>query len=144
MSRSHSSTGAFGSSKSTSSSAKAASGSAKAASGSSSQGGKDIYALVDPRSGKERYVGAAADPARRLDAHIREARGRCETEKCQWIRELDREGLRPRVKHLASASAEEWRAVERAHIDRRQGLTNTGAETQSSQPDVGAWWQFWK
>src|SRR5437588_12929858 len=90
MSRSHSSTGASGSSKSTSSGA-------KAPSGSSSQGGKHIYALVDPRSGKERYVGAAADPARRLDAHIREARGRCETAKCQWIRELDCEGLRPHV-----------------------------------------------
>lgn len=139
MSRSHSSTGASGSSKSTSSGA-------KAPSGSSSQGGKHIYALADPRSGKERYVGAAADPARRLDAHIREARGRCETAKCQWIRELDCEGLRPHVKHLASAPADKWRAAERAHIAQREDLTNAGSDLdqQSSQTAHAAWWQFWK
>jgi hypothetical protein len=106
--------------------------------------GKHIYVLVDPRSGKERYVGASADPERRLEAHVREARGPCETAKCQWIRELDRAGLRPEVRRVTSTPAQEWRAAERTHIGQRDGLTNAGAGDGVTPPAAHAWWEFWK
>jgi len=75
-----------------------------------------VYALLDPRVGKARYVGRSVDPERRLSEHVTRARkGLGRSHRCNWIRQLDGEGLRPGVVVLEhgltadeSVVAERW------------------------------------
>lgn len=58
-----------------------------------------VYALTDPRDGSIRYVGRTSNLAGRLASHESEGRRVVEhpsenPRKCEWLRELRREGLR--------------------------------------------------
>jgi hypothetical protein len=63
-----------------------------------------IYALVDPRDGRVRYVGASTDPSRRLREHLRTARRHLrngsEFPVYGWLGELLSAGLRPELRTL--------------------------------------------
>lgn len=77
---------------------------------------KTIYALVDPRDGATRYIGATKMTlAQRLGSHVADAR-RWKTHRCSaWIRELAAIGVRPKIVALSSDAAE-WQSAERAAI----------------------------
>lgn len=73
-----------------------------------------IYALVDPRDRRVRYVGWAYNVQRRLADHIYESR-RLQTHKARWIRQLAACGLTPLVKELETGFGC-WAAAERRWI----------------------------
>src|SRR5882762_544924 len=58
------------------------------------EGMKQIYALVDPRTGEIRYIGKGF-AAKRYRDHLRDAEGDRRTHKCCWIRELAKVALVP-------------------------------------------------
>jgi hypothetical protein len=74
-----------------------------------------IYALIDPRTQKIRYVGkTTADIHERLKQHCGAWNGR--TKKKAWLRELRSLGLKPKVKLLQKVnrrSFASWRAEDR-------------------------------
>lgn len=85
-----------------------------------------VYGLHDPRTGELRYIGKSDDPRYRLIGQLNEDRG---THRCNWIRSLRREGLRPvQVIIDAVPARTDWQTIERAYIAaaRRDGhqLTN--------------------
>lgn len=77
-----------------------------------------IYALVDPRDRRVRYVGCTAKPlADRLYGHVH---GHTSLRLVAWLRELRAAGLLPRLRRLATVngSLHEAEAVELAWIRR--------------------------
>ena len=86
----------------------------------------NIYALVDPRNGEVKYVGKTVFPVReRLGRHIREARQGVVSHKCNWIRQLLNQGLKPLV--LLLEETEDWQTREVfwiAHYQSIGKLTN--------------------
>lgn len=73
-----------------------------------------IYALVDPRDGRIRYVGKANDPRLRLRRHVV---GRNEgNRKAEWILELWSKGLRPKLRILEEVPHAEWQDAEKRWI----------------------------
>lgn len=116
-------------------------------------GPKSIYALVDPRDGKVRYVGASEEPEKRYKQHIvrsgaitriDRSRGPEEFQRWRdegiafglWIQELDHLGLKPDLR-LLSDSVDNWREVER-EFQRQHGATllNPNAKIASYQHDA--------
>lgn len=82
-----------------------------------------IYALVDPRDGRARYVGKANHMGDRLRLHIKRAR-LAKLPKCgPWIREMMRLGCFPGIVLLERCDRSVWREKERHHIQamRRAG-----------------------
>jgi hypothetical protein len=75
-----------------------------------------IYGLLDPLTGRLRYVGKSTDPAKRLRKHLREARlnPRCHRE-C-WLKGLQDRGLRPTLIILETCSSDCWQEAERHWI----------------------------
>lgn len=75
-----------------------------------------IYALVDPRSGKPRYVGKTWAIGKRLARHL----GPSEAEKmplcAAWFDELRSLGMEAGIVLLERCDAEVWRAREFHHI----------------------------
>jgi metal-responsive CopG/Arc/MetJ family transcriptional regulator len=71
-----------------------------------------IYALLDPRDGRQRYVGQTRNPTRRLQTHIAEAKTMQGSRKNAWIRELLESDLRPELLVLEE--------VEPVHADTRE------------------------
>lgn len=76
-----------------------------------------IYGLRDPVSGSIRYVGSADDPRHRMSGHWRE-RLRTKSDKADWLRSLDRQGLAPELVILDTSSAVERLEAERYWIDK--------------------------
>tara|TARA_R110002020_G_C15930239_1_gene743730 strand:+ start:91 stop:627 length:537 start_codon:yes stop_codon:yes gene_type:complete len=72
----------------------------------------NIYALVDPRNDKIRYVGKANDVNQRLKNHLNPARYR-PTYKFNWIRKLRRLDLKPYLIILDEVEVEEWQFWEK-------------------------------
>jgi hypothetical protein len=56
-----------------------------------------VYALVDPRDGRWRYIGKSCSGLRRPKLHSCPSHYRTKTHKNNWIRSLARSGLRPGV-----------------------------------------------
>lgn len=81
---------------------------------------KTIYALVDPRTGDVRYVGASVDLKRRVREHMHRSK-RLDSHSARWIRQLLDEGFRPGVWQLAVIEGE-WQEVERRWINIFRGL----------------------
>lgn len=73
---------------------------------------KAVYALVDPRDGVIRYVGASEDPERRLSQHLKRV-GPPSKEMLAWLDDMENAGTRPSL-HVLVPSSEEWRVVEYA------------------------------
>ena len=67
-----------------------------------------IYALVDPRDDAIRYVGKSYRPERRLREHIKEARDGNKTHRCNWLRELGREGVKPEMVLIEACTIDTW------------------------------------
>lgn len=92
-----------------------------------------IYGLRCPIDGRIRYIGKTKNPANRLYRHLSNAARGCENQRSyEWIRELQRKGLRPSLEIIFTVPiAEDWRAHERRVIAdaRAKGwpLTNTAA-----------------
>lgn len=72
----------------------------------------NIYALVDPRDDKIRYVGKANDVNQRLKNHLNPARYR-PTHKFNWIRKLRKLGLKPYLIILDEVENEDWKFWEK-------------------------------
>lgn len=74
-----------------------------------------IYALLDPDSGKIRYVGKSVDPHKRLKGHFLNARCCNPNEnqkKCEWLTRLVEQGKEPLVLILEEASEVNWKERE--------------------------------
>lgn len=73
-----------------------------------------IYALIDPRTGRVRYIGKTNQkPQSRLRAHINE-RAKCH--RCNWIAELKREGFEPQITVIEVCGRWPWQETERYWI----------------------------
>lgn len=92
-----------------------------------------IYALLDPRDNKIRYIGKTIQVlSTRLSNHISTAkRGKCVDHKINWIRHLVSLDLVPSIILLNTCSGDEWEEYERAWIAIGKtlgwALTNTTA-----------------
>ncbi|HKR01468.1 MAG TPA: GIY-YIG nuclease family protein [Pyrinomonadaceae bacterium] len=76
-----------------------------------------IYALIDPRDGKIRYVGKAKDLKRRIWNHTVPSKlsGTCHRQ--NWLRQLRSEKLKPAVQILETLPENsDWTQVERKWI----------------------------
>jgi hypothetical protein len=98
-----------------------------------------IYALTDPRTGADRYIGKANDAARRFKSHLRDARRR-DTPVYRWIRKLDREGMVPGMRVVAECRREDWPQLEALCIERarreaaRQGTNLLNVSAGGDEP----------
>jgi hypothetical protein len=59
-----------------------------------------VYALVDPRDDKPRYVGITLNPERRLKAHLGKGK-QAGRRRVEWLALLSSLGLRPALRILA-------------------------------------------
>lgn len=75
-----------------------------------------IYALVDPRDDRVRYIGKANEPLRRLHLHVHPINLRGRNHKQQWIKSLIAVGLRPRLHVICWVPLEHWQEAERFWI----------------------------
>lgn len=75
-----------------------------------------IYGLVDPRTGKTRYVGMTSRGNRRLNEHMSRAVTGGRTHRDCWIRSLITLGLRPTLKVLEQGAGEGWQDREKFWI----------------------------
>jgi hypothetical protein len=74
---------------------------------------KTIYALIDPRTGNVRYVGATTNVQRRLQEHLR----RKEFRHCsRWVQSLLAEGSAPCV-WILEVAGDGWQVAERRWIE---------------------------
>ena len=72
-----------------------------------------IYVLVDPRTNKIRYVGRAVNTKNRLKGHMHGKDGKHTR---NWIEQLKRKGMKPRLLVVEIVSDENWRDAERKWI----------------------------
>ncbi len=89
-----------------------------------------IYTLSHPITGEVRYVGKAFNLEKRLNGHCRE---KFNTRKCNWIKSLASQGLKPKIEALESfydAQDWEWCEAERFWIEylRQLGCRLTNAD----------------
>ena len=73
-----------------------------------------FYALIDPRDGAIRYVGRTVSALNiRLNSHIRTSvKGKSNSPKAQWIRELVSVGLSPVIRLLEEVDVENGAEIE--------------------------------
>lgn len=76
----------------------------------------NIYALIDPRTSRIRYIGKAKNLSARLRSHVSAAANNAVTHKYCWIRSLLKSGLRPEIKIVETCSEENWKDKERFWI----------------------------
>lgn len=81
---------------------------------------RQIYALLDPRDGDIRYIGASASPLTRVSEHVVHARmtrrpGKVAGRRDIWLRQLDDDGLFPGLQILEQPTTE-WQVKERNWI----------------------------
>lgn len=90
-----------------------------------------IYALADPRSGEQRYVGRTVAPGKRLIDHVTRQDG---SPRSEWVMSLVREGVMPRMDVLATDVRAEFAAqTEQAWIDRLRAQGCDLVNQQSAQ-----------
>lgn len=98
-----------------------------------------VYALVDPRDSRIRYVGCSWNPQKRLFSHIADAnRHRSPADgspKVEWLHDLIQNDLRPIVVKLQECSpVANWLEVENEWIQR---LVKAGAELTNVRTIAG-------
>jgi hypothetical protein len=74
-----------------------------------------VYALVDPRDGVVRYIGATWNPRLRLRHHITSRR--MPHPKCAWVTELLALDLEPEMRILETGFSEHRTACERKWVE---------------------------
>lgn len=79
-----------------------------------SQPKSEIYALLDPRTARARYIGKARDARKRLASHFRDSR-RKNSPVHVWIRELSTLGLKP-LMLVILREVGDWASAEREII----------------------------
>lgn len=72
-----------------------------------------IYALLDPDSGRVRYIGKSYDPKIRFKAHVGVAQN---SPLGEWICALKEHGKRPYLEVLESVSSVNWSGIELDYI----------------------------
>lgn len=72
-----------------------------------------IYALVDPRDKRVRYVGKSISPAKRLEIHLKD---KCNLGKALWLEELFDLKLKPEIVILDQGDEHDWQSRERFWI----------------------------
>jgi len=72
-----------------------------------------IYALLDPDSGRVRYIGKSCKPAARLRGHIQKLEN---SPLGEWIAFLKAGGKRPKLEILEEVSELEWPVIEMGYI----------------------------
>lgn len=77
-----------------------------------------IYALLDPRDMRCRYVGKTKhDVQKRLRGHINDAKRRAgEIPRFRWINALEKSGVLPLAVVLEKVSADDWQAAEQMWV----------------------------
>lgn len=76
-----------------------------------------IYVLIDPRDDRIRYVGKTDSIERRLSEHIYDGKhNKKKTAKSNWIEEILKEGMTPRLEVLETVKPREWKERERYWI----------------------------
>lgn len=73
-----------------------------------------VYALIDPREGRARYVGQSVNPAVRLEAHLASS---CNQGLALWLSELKAAGLAPELRMLESGPREDATSMESKWIE---------------------------
>jgi len=75
-----------------------------------------IYALIDPRDDKIRYIGKSINPEQRYERHLHEKE--TNAGKVGWISGLQIRGMQPEMKILEVANEKNWKKRERWWIER--------------------------
>ena len=70
-----------------------------------------IYTLDDPRTNKPRYVGKTVSPKRRYDGHTKPKDDEI-NHKANWIRSLDKIGMKPILREIEVVNFEDWEEAE--------------------------------
>jgi hypothetical protein len=83
-----------------------------------------IYGLRDPRTNKIEYVGKSNNPQKRYYSHTGQARRGNISRKCDWIRELSKDGLKPLLEIIEECAITEWNKRELYWMDKLQPTTN--------------------
>jgi hypothetical protein len=73
-----------------------------------------IYGIAD-HSGRIMYIGKSKDPVERMKQHLRDCTRR-KTPLYVWINKALRDGQRPQMIVLASATSSDWQSLERQMI----------------------------
>lgn len=84
-----------------------------------------IYALVDPRDNRIRYIGKSVNVIKRYKQHLRSEYKDGSPKKTKWIKELLAQGLSPCLGSIEKTDLDNWQDAERSWICRlRPQLTN--------------------
>lgn len=75
-----------------------------------------IYALIDPRDDKIRYIGKSIDPDQRYIQHLNDKKSN--KAKVGWINRMANRGYEPTLKVLEVANERNWEERERWWIER--------------------------
>jgi len=75
-----------------------------------------IYALADPITDEVRYVGKADRVNVRYLTHLREAKSGKDSYKCNWIRQVIKNGQLPKLIVLEEIDQEHWKKAEIYYI----------------------------
>lgn len=74
-----------------------------------------IYALIDPRDNKVRYIGKANNPFNRYKNHFNSSRDK-NTHKRNWINSIRKDGFRPELLILDEVPIDKWQWWESFYI----------------------------
>lgn len=96
-----------------------------------------VYALVDPRNDKIRYIGISCDCEKRLKQHIKESKAGEKNHRCNWIRSLLSNGSYPILKIIEETSIENRNIRERYWI-KYYGRENLVNGTDGGEGKLGA------
>ena len=101
-----------------------------------------IYALIDPRDSRIRYIGKSTNPKKRLGVHLRDS-GNCH--RVAWIQSLLKVGMVPQLAIMEEVAADaDWQERERFWIQMHRSagcdLTNgtdggDGGDTGNGLPE---------
>lgn len=89
-----------------------------------------VYALVDPRDDRPRYVGRSANPDSRFRAHL--SPSTAQRKVALWVAELRRLGLKPRLAVFAMGVGTEAEMIQRLQPD----LNIYPGETEDEDSDA--------
>jgi hypothetical protein len=77
-----------------------------------------IYALMDPRTAKIRYIGKTNNLNRRYSQHLKGRDDQKMTPARAWIKSLVNQGLKPNMMLIDSCAEDQWHDLERHYIKR--------------------------